>query len=163
MFKSYVYSEFRSTYHKKPGDKENGCVFCKRLKEKDVIFSTKFSFIVENEYPYNYGHMLIMPIRHVEDIRQLTPEELSDLMNLSIQSIDLLEKVYDIKSFNLGLNQGPGSGATVEHLHLHVVPRWLGDSGFMETTASTRNIKETPEGTKERMKKAFNGKIEEYK
>jgi len=158
MFQSYLASEFRNGYNKKPGDKENGCVFCKRYKKKDFIFATKSSFVIANEYPYNYGHLMIMSARHVKDIRDLKDEELTDLFSTAKKFLGLEEKLYDVKSFNIGFNIGPASGATLEHLHLHLVPRWVGDAGFLETTASTRNLKESPSMTAERLKKALKWK-----
>ena len=160
MFSSYIHNELRAGYHKKPGDKEDGCKFCGYIKTKDYITSTGLSFVIANIYPYNYGHLLISPIRHVKDLRELTKDELKDLLKMSLDFLNLLEKVYDVHSFNVGFNLGPSSGATVEHLHIHVVPRWAGDSGFMETTSSTRAIKETPQQTTERLKNALTGKVD---
>ncbi len=160
MFKSYIHTEFREAYRKKPGDKLGACIFCREDRGGFLIHSTESSFVIANEFPYNYGHLMVMPKRHVKDIRDLTKEELKDFFSLMKKFLDLTEKVYDVHSFNVGFNMGPSSGATVEHLHIHIVPRWAGDSGFSETTSSTRAIKEAPQKTVERLKKASEGKID---
>ena|SRR3989338_1209409 len=155
MFKSYVTSEFRNGWKKKPEEKEKTCVFCERYKKKEYIFSTKSSFVIVNEYPYNNGHLMILSVRHVKDIIDLKEEELRDMLSTSKKFLTLIENTYDIHSFNLGINLGEDSGATLEHLHFHLVPRWGGDSGFLETTSDTKVLKETPEQTKIRLIEAL--------
>ena len=155
MFKSYLVSEARAEYHKKQKDPKNGCEFCEYYKNGSALFATKLSFGVVNTYPYSTGHIMVLPIRHVKDVRELADEELKDMMDCGKKLLDLIEKVYHMHSFNMGMNIGQGSGGSVEHLHLHIVPRAVGDSGFLESTSSTRILKESPQDTVKKLKKAI--------
>lgn len=156
MFKSYLVSEARKDYHNKlQGPAADVCDFCEYYKANEHIFSTKLSFGVVNIYPYNTGHILVLPIRHVKDIRELNEDELKDLVSCGIKLLDIIEKVYGMHAFNLGMNIGQGSGGSMEHLHLHIVPRSVGDVGFLETTTNTKVLKESLEDTRKRLKAAI--------
>ncbi len=155
MFSDYLISEHRSKYKKLPAEKEKNCRFCDVFKSKKYIYVSKKHFIMINEYPYNAGHVMIAPHRHVIDIRDLTNEEFWDMFELLKKTMNVLQKGYNTSNFNIGLNIGTPAGSSFEHLHLQVLPRWEGDSGFLETTASTRILKETPQETIEKLKKLF--------
>jgi len=126
-----------------PSKKDN-CVFCAVLKErkdrKNLIFlRTEHSFAVLNIYPFNGGHSLVIPNRHVQDLSQLNEEEMKDLMDLVIRTKELTTKAIAPQAFNIGLNIGHIAGAGIpHHLHVHVVPRWKGDVNFMPAIFETK-------------------------
>ncbi len=127
-----------------------GCFFCKyvRQKKKDrknfIIERTPHSFSILNLYPYNNGHTMIVPKRHVKDLGELTRNEREDLLDLFIATKKLCTKVLKPHGFNAGINFGRVAGAGIEdHLHLHLVPRWSGDTNFMPIFSDTKVISES--------------------
>ena len=143
-------------YMRKPGSKEKNtqktCRFCEIIKKKeDMIFEDNIVFVMINQSPYKEGHILILPKRHVVDLRELNPEESESLFKKISFMLGVLEDTYETKSFNIGCNICPPAGSTYEHLHFQIIPRWVGDSGFMEVFADTRVMKESPQKTKERI------------
>ena len=129
--------------------KLRGCFFCRYVKEKKdrshfLIQRSKHSFSLLNIYPYNNGHVMVVPKRHVCDLELLTPEERADLMDLLIETKRLFQKVLKPHGFNCGINFGRVSGAGVaDHLHLHLVPRWNGDTNFMPITGGAKVISQS--------------------
>ena len=144
-----LWAPWRVTYITKIIGKTKGCIFCRILKEKKdiknyIFVRTRYSFAVLNIYPYNNGHTLIVPKRHVNDFDKLTKAEREDLMDLLIYSQKLLNKVLTPTGYNVGINLGRFSGAGIPgHLHIHVVPRWRGDVNFMAVTANTKVISQS--------------------
>jgi len=143
-------------YMRKPGTKEKSvkdeCIFCKILKtKKELVFENTHAFVTINDNPYKEGHIMIFPREHVIDLRDLDEKSLKGFYDTINFMLKVLEKNYNTKSFNIGCNIDSPAGATYEHLHFHIIPRWVGDSGFMETFASTRVLKEPPEKTRERL------------
>jgi len=126
--------------------KEKGCVFCKRLKDKDsvknlIVHRGQKAFVILNKFPYNAGHLMIVPARHVGHLEQLRPDEAREFFQLIQRSVEVAKKVLKPASLNLGMNLGKASGAGVPgHLHMHLVPRWAGDTNFMPVTGSTKVI-----------------------
>lgn len=126
--------------------KTKGCVFCRMLKEKNdkknlILLRTPLSFTVLNLYPYNNGHLLVLPKRHVDDLSKLSKEETQDLFGLLNYSRNLLDKVMRPAGYNVGINIGKAAGAGFPgHLHVHVVPRWKYDVNFMPVLADTKVI-----------------------
>jgi len=124
--------------------KAKGCIFCsaKKSSAQDyVIFKTKKSICLLNIYPYNNGHLLISPARHVSDIGLLSEEEVLDMFACLKRAKQLLQKVLKPQGYNLGFNLGRQAGAGITgHLHLHIVPRWAGDTNFMPVIAKTKVI-----------------------
>jgi ATP adenylyltransferase len=126
--------------------KGKGCIFCKKLKEKKdkknlILFRGKTSFILLNKYPYNSGHLMVAPYRHVGKLEKLNKEELLDLARLAQGCVKILNKTMKPHGFNLGMNLEKISGAGVaDHLHVHVVPRWTGDTNFMPVVGETKLI-----------------------
>ncbi len=129
--------------------KTKGCVFCRMLKESkdsvNYIFArSPLSFAVLNLYPYNNGHILILPNRHVNDISKLSKEEIADLFALLNHAKGLLDKTIKPAGYNIGMNLGRVAGAGFPgHLHIHVVPRWKGDVNFMPVLAQTKVISQS--------------------
>ena len=130
-------------------DKTKGCVFCDILKGKDdkknlIFIRTPFSFAVLNLYPYNNGHSLILPNRHVGDLSKLKRPERDDLLDLLEYVRKLMDGVLHPQGYNIGMNLGRVAGAGFPgHLHIHVVPRWKGDVNFMPAIAETKVISQS--------------------
>jgi ATP adenylyltransferase len=143
------------------GKKEKGCIFCKRFKMKDtiknlVIYRGKKCFIILNKFPYNSGHTLIVPNRHVGQIENLTIDESQEFFELTRKTVKLIKKCLKPNSLNLGMNLGRSSGAGVPgHLHMHVVPRWIGDTNFMPVIGKTDVISIPLEPIYKALKKEF--------
>lgn len=129
--------------------KAKGCIFCKAANAKDykrhyVVGKTDFCFSILNIYPYNNGHIMLAPYRHKGSILDFTQEELSDLMALAQESVRLIDKVLAPDGYNFGFNIGKLAGAGFPgHLHVHIVPRWQGDTNFMPVLAHTKVISES--------------------
>ncbi len=121
--------------------KPDGCVFCKDSIRDDglVLFENRDAFIMMNKYPYNTGHILIAPQRHVAQIEEMTTSERMNMIDLMEATTRALKKAMNPEGFNTGMNIGKAGGAgIVDHLHLHIVPRWDGDTNFMTCIAETR-------------------------
>jgi ATP adenylyltransferase len=147
------------TYLQSNLPKPDGCIFCNAAADPQtdstsyIIHRGHYHFIILNLYPYNNGHLMIVPFAHVESIEQLPAEALTELMTLSQISMQVLRSAYNPHGFNLGINVGNAAGAGVPgHVHLHILPRWNGDSNFMSTLANTRVIPELMSQTYERLK-----------
>jgi ATP adenylyltransferase len=146
-----LWAPWRTQYVTKDIRETKGCVFCRLLKEKKdtknfILKRTKKSFSILNIYPYNVGHLMVIPLRHIKDIRLLTVEEREDLFGLLGQTQDLLDEVLNPGGYNIGINIGKVAGAGFPgHVHIHVVPRWKGDANFMGVTAETRVISQSLE------------------
>jgi len=126
----------------------NGCVFCALLEgtsagEERVLARRGQAFATLAKYPYNPGHLLVLPVRHVGELEELTAEEHADVAALLTRGIRALRAASDPQGFNIGLNLGRIAGAGIpEHLHWHVVPRWSGDTNFMPVVGQTRVLPE---------------------
>ena len=121
---------------------------------------TKYSFAVLNIYPYNNGHVLVMPFRHVDDLDKLQEKELVDLMNLMTACKKLLKKVLGPKGYNIGINLGRVAGAGFPgHVHIHIVPRWPGDVNFMPVTADIKVISQSLRTLYERLLRVQKKKV----
>jgi len=118
------------------GPKEKGCVFCGRIRSRSdrenmILYRGRKNLVIMNIYPYNGGHLLAMPYAHKCDINRLTTLESHELFDLSRKSIEILKRVMPADGFNLGMNLGAIAGAGIEeHLHMHIVPRFKGDTSF---------------------------------
>ena len=123
--------------------KEKGCIFCKRLKMKDslknlILYRGEKCFVILNKFPYNSGHALIVPNRHVGQVERLTAQESHEFFELTQQTVVAIKNTLKPGSLNLGMNLGRSSGAGIPgHLHMHVVPRWQGDTNFMPVIGKT--------------------------
>ena len=124
-------------------EKPEGCVFCKRsLRCEDyVLFDGKTCFVMLNCYPYVNGHLMIIPIRHLGDIAGLTVGEREEIFSLVDISVKVLKEAMNPQGFNIGMNLGKAAGAGIaEHVHVHVIPRWEGDTNFMSVVGNVRVI-----------------------
>ncbi|MFA5075716.1 MAG: HIT domain-containing protein [Candidatus Babeliales bacterium] len=126
--------------------KQLKCIFCsaKEGRRDYIVFKTKLSVCLLNIYPYNNGHVMVSPFRHVKDFSGLKKEELLDLMSSLNRAKKLLEKVLQPNGFNIGANIGSAAGAGIAgHLHIHIVPRWKGDTNFMPILAKTKVVSQS--------------------
>lgn len=140
---------------------QQGCVFCtadetKISFETLCIYKTKYSMVVLNKYPYNSGHVLILPRKHIGNMLELSELEFSDLHQTLKLSMQALTDVYKPEGINVGLNHGKVAGAGIpEHLHYHMIPRWAGDLNFFPLIAETKVVVENLEQTYDRLKSFF--------
>jgi ATP adenylyltransferase len=137
-----------------------GCIFCDALERGDaeplIVKRGVTAFVILNKFPYNNGHLMVVPNRHVGRLADLEPVETAELMSLVQASERVLESVYHPHGFNIGLNLGKSAGAGVlDHLHVHLVPRWNGDTNFMSVVGETRVLPEELPATVERLRHAF--------
>ena len=134
-------------------EKTEECIFCKAVKEeKDeknlVLWRGKVAFVIMNKFPYNNGHLMVAPYRHVGTLEDLTVMELTEIGILLQKSIKLLKKAMSPEGFNLGINIGRIAGAGVEdHIHVHIVPRWNGDTNFMPVISDVRVVPQALQDT----------------
>ena len=143
----HLWSPWRMDYIK---NKENStsCVFCDVLEMQDgldnlIIKRGKSAYVILNRYPYNTGHSLVIPFRHVESYESLEPQERFEIMELINQTTTVLRIVYQPEGFNVGANVGKAAGAGIApHFHFHIRPRWCGDSNFITTVGHTRIVPE---------------------
>lgn len=135
--------------------KRKGCLFCNIAKKKEKAFVLKEGevFVIMNKFPYNTGHLLIFPIRHVKRIEDLRKEELENLFTTLQKTVKLLKKALEPKGFNIGINIGRVASASVDHIHIHVVPRFGADVGLMEIFDSTKVMPEPLEKSFKKLKK----------
>ena len=137
---------------------ETGCIFCDRLEEDDgpdnlILLRGKNTFLILNRYPYTNGHMMVVPCQHTNSLESLNDETLSELMQHTTLALRILRQEYGAQDFNVGINIGEAAGAGVaDHVHIHIVPRWSGDTNFMSTTAETRVLPESLEQSYSRIK-----------
>ena len=129
--------------------KIRGCLFCRAAKGKNdkknhIIFRSRHVFCMLNKFPYNNGHLMISPYRHIKDLVRLTNDEISDFFSVINKSQALLNGLLKPDGFNLGMNLGSVAGAGVaNHLHLHIVPRWKEDTNFMPAVFDTKIISQS--------------------
>jgi len=145
-----LWAPWRVAYVTKIAKKQKSCIFCRIYKEKKldrknfIICRSKYSFAVLNIFPYNNGHIMIVPNRHIDDTAKLTKSERDDFFDLFEEVKILLKKVVKAQGFNVGINLGKEAGAGFPgHLHLHIVPRWRGDINFMPVTANTKVLSQS--------------------
>jgi len=139
----------------------SGCIFCEKpaLKQDGrsfILRRGRHAYVLMNIYPYNNGHLLIAPYRHIAAIEQLPEPVLLDMLRLVQQSLKAIRKAYAPEGFNIGVNQGRAAGAGIaHHIHLHIVPRWGADTNFMPLLGETRVLPQHLEASYTRLKAAF--------
>ncbi len=157
-----LWSPWRYEYIKAGGEKKAVCVFCSILEnpatdeENFILHRAGFNFVILNIYPYVSGHLMIVPFEHAAELDQLQSQSTNEMMNLAKHCQTALREIYQPNGFNLGMNLGKAAGAGVaEHVHLHILPRWIGDVNFMTSTGETRTIPEDLRTTYEKLKAKF--------
>ena len=129
--------------------KTKGCFLCRIIKEKKdlrnfVLLRTKKAISLLNTYPYNNGHVMVVPLKHVKHLEQLGPDQIEEAFRQAKKIVAALKKALRPSGFNIGINLGKAAGAGLEsHIHIHIVPRWDGDTNFMPTLAETKVISQS--------------------
>jgi ATP adenylyltransferase len=135
------------------GPKATGCVFCAAAAATDdaafyVVARGRYCFVILNAFPYNNGHVMVLPYEHTADLVALDPEAAQELMDMTRAAVDALRRSMHPTGYNIGMNLGEAAGAGIaDHLHMHVVPRWNGDTNFMSVVGDTRLIPQALEET----------------
>lgn len=143
------------------GEKEGDCFLCRMLEEKTdrynlILFRGNSCAVGMNRYPYNSGHLMVFPIRHIAELDQLTAEEEQEFSELTRRAVGALRAALQPEGFNIGINLGAAAGAGLEdHLHRHIVPRWVGDTNFMAVIGDTHVVPEALLDTYDLLKKHF--------
>ena len=154
-----LFSPWRMTYITSTGE-PHACVFCSARAtprpESLLLHQGRDCFVVLNLYPYNSGHLMVVPNRHIATLAEATPGELCEMMDLTRMAEQALTELYRPQGLNVGMNLGRAAGAgVVDHIHIHVVPRWNGDSNFMTVVGETRVLPEAILQTAERLRPVF--------
>ena len=142
-------------------EKPEECILCNKPKQKDdtanyILYRGDKNFIIMNSYPYNSGHLMIVPYRHIANLEELTDEERREHFEIASRSIKILRQLFNPAGFNIGINIGKVAGAGIDdHIHTHLVPRWLGDTNFMPVIADTKVINEALAKTHKKLKGKF--------
>ena len=144
----------------KQADEQPGCVFCDAAagddEERLIVHRGELAFVLLNKYPYASGHLMVAAYRHVGDLAELTDDEALEIHRLAVQGVAALREVYGPEGHNLGWNLGRVAGAGIEdHVHLHVVPRWNGDTSFMPVLGDVKVLPEHLLRTAERLRPYF--------
>jgi ATP adenylyltransferase len=147
----FLFAPWRSKYAKSAESKKETttskeCVFCQQLNENNdeeyfILKRFKYCFIALNKFPYNAGHLLILPLQHQSSLSTLSAQGRIEMMELVTQSTQIVQEVLECEGVNIGLNLGKAAGAGIpSHLHMHVLPRWLADTNFMPALSETKVI-----------------------
>jgi ATP adenylyltransferase len=145
------------------GPREEGCFFCRKSKEdKDaanyILWRHRTCFVLMNTYPYNPGHLMVAPYKHTGEMEELAEGELAELMQVTRQCKAVLAGAINPQGFNIGFNIGAAGGAgVVDHIHLHIVPRWAGDTNFMPVLGDTRVVPQSLDEMYQRLAAACEG------
>ena len=141
--------------------KVDGCIFCVMQGMEDspqnlITFRGERAFVILNRYPYTSGHLMVVPFTHQPNLELLDAETRAEMMELTTRCMTVLRKIYNPQAFNMGANIGEAAGAGIkEHVHIHIVPRWAGDTNFMSAIGEARVLPELLESTFVRVKKGF--------
>ena len=148
-------------YMSEGGDRGSACVFCDHLAQGDdqaarILYRGRAAFVFLNAFPYNTGHLMVAPLRHVGDLVELTGDERREIMELTSRSVEIIRDAMGAEGFNTGMNLGAAGGAGIPgHLHMHVVPRWNGDTNFMPVVGQTKVLPEMLDDTYAKLRPAF--------
>ncbi len=156
----YLWAPWRMAYFQDPFPVE-GCLFCWAPQQEDtptnlVVYRGQHAYAMLNRYPYTSAHLMIVPYQHTDDLVQLPQETWLDIIRLTQQAVQVLRDLYHPHGFNVGFNLGKAAGAgIIEHVHLHIVPRWSGDTNFMTTLAYARVLPEALDVTFDKVRTAW--------
>lgn len=146
-------------------DKEEGCFICRAAQEGEspqnlMLHKGKSCLVIMNRYPYNPGHLMVAPVRHIGSLEEMNRDESCEMMELAKVCVEILKEEMNPDGFNLGINLGRVAGAGLEtHVHLHIVPRWNGDTNFMPVLADVKVIPEHLASTYEKLRKRFANRL----
>jgi ATP adenylyltransferase len=153
---------------KPKSDKAKDCIFCDKPDETGaendarnlIVARGPHCFVILNAFPYNNGHLMVVPYRHFATPAEMTPDESAELMATAAQMTTILDSVYRPNGYNIGINVGSAAGAGIgAHLHLHIVPRWNGDTNFMPVVGEVKVLPETLADTYRRVTEAIQARI----
>jgi ATP adenylyltransferase len=156
----YLWSPWRKKYIE-DNNKAPGCIFCDEAKQQDgpdnlIVMRGSTAYVMLNRFPYTSGHLMVVPFAHLSSFELLDPATRAELMELVASAISVLGTVYHPDGLNIGANIGSAAGAGVaDHVHIHIVPRWAGDTNFMSTLGETRVLPEELEETYRRLHAAW--------
>lgn len=144
-------------------EKIDGCIFCIEQSKPDgpgnlIAYRGALAYVILNRYPYTSGHLMVVPFAHEPSLEQLDPATRAEIMELASRCMEVLKRIYKPDGFNMGANIGAAAGAgVVGHVHMHIVPRWAGDTNFMSSLGGTRVLPERLEDTYQRVRDGFAG------
>jgi ATP adenylyltransferase len=152
-----LWAPWRMQYIKKADDAE-GCIFCtfpaeQKDEENLILLRGKRAYIILNAFPYSNGHLMVTPFRHTANLDDLDDEEMLEMMTLTRRGVNLLKAAFNPDGFNIGINMGRVAGAGIaDHVHIHIVPRWNGDTNFMPVLGDVRVIPESLNAVYQRLR-----------
>lgn len=158
-----IYAPWRYKYIKEivSDNSDDGCLFCEVVKKQNdrenlILYRGERVYVMINRYPYNNGHLMVIPYRHIPDIDKLNDEENLEAMKFLSYSMKVLKDKFSAEGFNIGLNIGRIAGAGIDgHIHFHIVPRWNGDTNFMPVLTDTKVISQGLEESWDILKSGF--------
>jgi ATP adenylyltransferase len=161
-----LWSPWRSKYIEKFKDEDSekgeSCIFCDAINNTGIdgdsliVARRKLTFVIMNKFPYNNGHLLIAPYKHVGEMYELSDDELSELMFTVRDSLKVLDEIFKPHGYNVGANLGRTAGAGVPgHLHFHIVPRWNGDTSFMAVCSDVKVVSQSLEDSQKKISESF--------
>ena len=156
-----LWAPWRMEYILAAQESDEGCIFCDKPKEKDdaknlIVYRSDLCFVILNKYPYNNGHLMIVPYVHESDLTKISTETALDMHHITQRSVIVLQNTIKPHGLNIGINLGRTAGAGIEeHLHYHIVPRWNGDTNFMPVISETKVVSEALQQTWEKLHRAF--------
>ena len=159
----HIWAPWRIEFIQNADKNTCGCFLCQKPKEQDdrsnyILYRGDSNYVILNAYPYNPGHLLVAPYRHIGRVEDLTGSESAEHFNLTRKCVALLTSEMKPAGFNVGMNLGKIAGAGVDdHIHTHIVPRWQGDTNFMTTLADTKVLPEALAATYDKLKKGVPG------
>jgi ATP adenylyltransferase len=156
-----LWAPWRESYVTAPQQADNECIFCTKPKqERDaenlIVYRDIHSYVILNAYPYNNGHLMVVPYEHVANLDDIATEVLCEMMSVAQRAVRVLRHALKPSGFNVGINLGAAAGAGIAgHLHLHMVPRWIGDTNFMAVVADTRVLSQALASSYEILHRGF--------
>ena len=156
-----LYRPHRKAYLQEKKNVNESCVFCLAIKNPPsfeflCLYKDNFTTVLLNKYPYNVGHLLVLPLSHKAKLSELSSDESHSLMSTLTAASVILEKSYKCEAMNMGLNQGRNAGAGLpDHIHMHLIPRWIGDANFFPLIGGGKVFSESLEQTYQRLKPDF--------
>jgi ATP adenylyltransferase len=155
-----LWTPWRMPYLRGEDERPEGCIFCRKIDAADskehILYRGKHCYVALNRYPYSNGHLMVIPFLHVPSLENLDRPTLCEMMQVVKMSLAVLREAYDPQGFNVGVNLGKAAGAGIaEHVHMHIVPRWMADTNFMQVVGKTRLIPELLDDAYQRLKPLF--------
>jgi len=162
---NHLWSPWRMEYIENT-HKEDGCVFCNAQAEAEdgaenlITYRGEYAYVILNRFPYTSGHLMVIPFEHKPNLEELNAQTRAEMMELTSRCTTALNSIYRPQGFNIGVNIGEAAGAGVlGHVHIHIVPRWKGDTNFMSAVGGTRVLPEALEDTYKRVKAVFDSSL----